>query len=180
MTKKQPPFECGACGRKYDDELQRCTSDDCPSVAAGTPACARCGDLTDEPCVAVNCANREKPLEAPPQHRCDNCGAEYLEADADPSEISDFYERVANNPGGMIPSGQCRCGCLMYPIEDMERGELPLAVAQYIAAELRARLKRATPAPAHGAINRVVTPNKIVQILDQHNYNKTKAKGTPA
>jgi hypothetical protein len=48
----------------------------------------------------------------PNLHDCDNCEAEWADADLEP--IADLSSRI--DPGGTVPSGQCPgCGSLCYP-----------------------------------------------------------------
>lgn len=62
---------------------------------------------------AIADASRNAVKAFSPLSRCDNCGLVLSEPQL--AEIKNYSMRV--EPGGMVPSGQCRsCGCLAYPI----------------------------------------------------------------
>jgi hypothetical protein len=49
-------------------------------------------------------------------HRCDNCGALWTEDELRaPKHLS-----LRTDPGGVIPSGECLCGALCYPVNVLE------------------------------------------------------------
>lgn len=144
--------------------------------------CSRCESPIPD-CKALNCPCAERvklpgDVTDPAYARCDNCGAEYTESDSDASEISDFYERIANNPGGMIPAGQCTCGSLTYPIAELARIDADQQSVEFIASELRARLVRnlkgrSSTTTITGWINRTVTAVVLQGFIDR--WNKEKA-----
>jgi len=49
-------------------------------------------------------------------HQCDNCGSIYTDSSVSGlASIPDLAERL--DPGGVVPSGECECGALVYPGE---------------------------------------------------------------
>ena len=149
-------------------------SDAKPAAKAPETQCNRCGSPV-ESCAAINCPQIDRSVEGPkvPYARCDDCAAEFTEEDSDPSEISDFYERIANAPGCMIPAGQCTCGALTYPIEALESVELNGAGVGFIAGELRKLLTRHLPA-AKTTIDRYMQPEILAAFADKFNARLRK------
>lgn len=158
-----PTFEgsCAVCSTKRPDGTVN--------------LCPQCGQPEGTDCAALNCAMVDRTIEGyKPEHRCENCGSEFKDDDADPSEISDFYERVANAAGEMIPSGQCTCGSLMYPIEALERSYLTVAASEAIADALKTRLLRTAVfgQRLQDAIRRCISATSVRQAIDHYDATK--------
>jgi hypothetical protein len=173
-----PLHRCSSCEGvtpTFEDKCAICSTKRLPNTPE---VCSRCGESdpdTTAACVALNCGFVDRSIEGPAAHRCDNCGAEYNDEGADASKISDFYERIANAPGETIPSGQCTCGALVYPIETSERTRLTAGAATYMAQRVRARLLNAcTAVPERDAIRRIVTASMLEEIANDFNTHLSK------